>query len=205
MSKLSKEWSALNSVDLTLIMRYTDIMNIVEKADAFAEKAHGDVNQVRKYTGEPYIAHPREVRVILKKYASGHISPEQEAAAICHDVVEDTNMTLNDVRNELGDEVANLVSWLTDVSKPTDGNRRIRKNMDLQHTAGAPPAAKSIKLADLISNSSSIVQHDPNFARVYLREKAALMQVLKQGDPGLYAEAERMLKDGMVKLGLEIK
>jgi len=54
-------------------------------------------------------------------------------------------------------------------------------------------------------DSHFIYQHDPNFARVYLREKAALMQVLRQGDPGLYAEAERMLKDGMIKLGLEIK
>jgi len=175
-------------------MRYTDIMNIVEKADAFAEKAHGDVNQVRKYTGEPYIAHPREVRAILKKYASGHISPEQEAAALCHDVVEDTNMTLNDVRNELGDEVANLVSWLTDVSKPTDGNRRIRKNMDLQHTAGAPPAAKSIKCCDLVSNTLSIVEHDKNFAKVYLKEKKALLTVLGEADKGVLSLAHQVLE-----------
>ena len=56
--------------------------------------------------------------------------------------------------------------------------------------------------ADLISNSISIVQHDPGFARKYLREKAALMQVLKDGDPGLYAEADRVLKAGMAKLGM---
>lgn len=183
-------------------MRYNDIMNIVQKADQFAERAHSDVNQVRKYTGEPYINHPREVRAILKKYASGPISPEQEAAALLHDVVEDTNVTIGEIKEEFGNEVATLVGWLTDVSKPDDGNRRTRKNMDLQHTASAPPAAKSVKLADLCSNSQNIVQHDQNFARVYLREKAALMQVLKQGDAGLYAEAERVLKDGMAKLGL---
>lgn len=183
-------------------MRYNELMNLVQRADAFAEKAHDDVKQVRKYTGEPYINHPREVRAILLKYASGPITQEQEAAALLHDTIEDTNVTAADIEREFGHEVANLVGWLTDISKPEDGNRRTRKSLDLQHTAGAPAAAKSIKLADLISNGISIVQHDQNFARVYLREKSALMQVLKQGDPGLYAEAERVLKDGLSKLGM---
>lgn len=185
-------------------MRYNDLMNLVQRADAFAEKAHDDVKQVRKYTGEPYINHPREVRAILKKYASGAISPEQEAAALLHDTVEDTNVTAADVEQEFGSDVAKLVSWLTDVSQLSDGNRKIRKNIDLQHSAAAPAEAQSIKLADLISNSISIVQHDQNFAKVYLREKAALMQVLKQGDPGLYAEAERVLKAGAEQLGIKI-
>ena len=183
-------------------MRYNEIMNIVQKADEFAERAHADVHQVRKYTGEPYINHPREVAAILKKYASGSISPEQEAAALLHDTVEDTKVTQQDIEREFGHEVASLVSWLTDVSKPEDGNRKVRKNLDLQHTAAAPAAAQTIKLADLISNSISIVQHDPGFGRTYLKEKAALMQVLTKGDPGLYAEAERVLKAGMAKLGV---
>lgn len=184
-------------------MRYNDIMNLVQRADAFAEAAHGAVNQVRKYTGEPYINHPREVRAIMKKYATGPISPEQEAAALLHDVIEDTNVTKQELESEFGSEVATLVSWLTDVSKPEDGNRKIRKNLDLQHTAAAPADSQSIKLSDLISNSISIVQHDPGFARTYLREKAALMQVLTKGDPGLYAEAERVLQAGMAKLGMK--
>ena len=183
-------------------MRYNDIMNLVQRADAFAEAAHGAVNQVRKYTGEPYINHPREVRAIMKKYATGSISPEQEAAALMHDTIEDTNVTYADIEREFGKKVADLVNWLTDVSSLSDGNRKIRKNIDLQHSAAAPAEAQSIKLSDLISNSLSIVQHDPGFARTYLKEKAALMQVLTKGDKGLYAEAERVLKDGMVKLGM---
>lgn len=183
-------------------MRYNELMNIVQKADAFAEKAHADVKQVRKYTGEPYINHPREVLAIMKRYASGSISPAQEAAALLHDTVEDTKVTAQDIEKEFGHEVASLVGWLTDVSKPEDGNRKIRKNLDLQHTAAAPAAAQTVKLADLISNSISIVQHDPGFARKYLLEKAALMKVLTKGDAGLYAEAERVLKAGMAKLGI---
>lgn len=182
-------------------MRYNDLMNLVQKADAFAEKAHDDVKQVRKYTGEPYINHPREVRAIMKKYATGPISDEQQAAALLHDVVEDTNVTAADIEQEFGSKVATLVSWLTDVSKLTDGNRKVRKNIDLQHSAAAPAEAHSIKLADLISNSLSIVQHDPGFAKTYLREKAALLQVLTRGDNGLYAEAERVLQASIDKLG----
>ena len=131
-------------------MRYNDLMNLVQHADAFAEAAHDAVKQVRKYTGEPYINHPREVRAILKKYATGPVSDEQEAAALLHDTVEDTHATSADIEREFGPAVANLVGWLTDVSKPEDGNRRIRKSADLQHTASAPPEAKSIKLADLM-------------------------------------------------------
>ena len=55
-------------------MRYNEIMNIVQQADKFAEDAHAAVNQTRKYTGEPYINHPREVRAILKKYATDSLS-----------------------------------------------------------------------------------------------------------------------------------
>jgi (p)ppGpp synthase/HD superfamily hydrolase len=185
-------------------MRYNEIMNIVQRADEFAERAHAAVNQTRKYTGEPYINHPREVRAIMKKYASGPISQAQEAAALLHDTIEDTNVTHQELLDTFGNEIATLVGWLTDVSKPTDGNRSVRKNLDLQHTAAAPPAAKTVKLSDLISNSISIVQHDPGFAVRYLKEKAALMQVLKEGDPGLYAEAERILKVGMDKLQIKL-
>jgi (p)ppGpp synthase/HD superfamily hydrolase len=165
---------------------------------------------VRASNGLAYIINPEEMQAVSIpiSYVSrtGQLETVTFTCGITTPVSNATpRETIDEIKQEFGNEVANLVGWLTDISKPTDGNRRTRKNMDLQHTASAPPAAKSVKLADLCSNSRNIVQHDPNFARVYLREKAALMQVLKQGDPGLYAEAERILKDGMVKLGLEIK
>ena len=69
--------------------------------------------------------------------------------------------------------MAELVDDLTDVSKPQDGNRATRKELDRQHTAKASPDAKTIKLADLISNSRSIMKDDPNFAKVYMKEKAS--------------------------------
>jgi (p)ppGpp synthase/HD superfamily hydrolase len=113
------------------------------------------------------------------------------AAAYLHDVVEDTPVTIEAVRAAFGPEVGELVDWLTDISRPQDGNRRLRKELDRQHLAKAPPAAKTIKLADLIDNTLTIRQHDPSFWRVYRREKLALLEVLREGDPALWQQAYR--------------
>ena len=106
-------------------------------------------------------------------------------AALLHDVVEDTQVSLSLIEKEFGKCVATLVEGLTDVSKAEDGNRTKRKEIDRQHTARQSAACKTIKLADLISNSRSILQHDKDFARVYLKEKKALLEVLKEGDASM--------------------
>jgi hypothetical protein len=65
----------------------------------------------------------------------------------------------------------------------------VRKEIDRQHSAKAPPAAKIINLADLIDNTLSIRAPDPGFWPVYRREKMALLEVLKEGDPELWRRA----------------
>jgi (p)ppGpp synthase/HD superfamily hydrolase len=169
-------------------------MNIVEKARIFATAAHAAVKQVRKYTGEPYINHPFHVMSIVKTVTH---TPEMLAAALLHDVVEDTGVTIELIEQEFGSEVANLVGWLTDVSRPEDGNRATRKQLDMEHTAQAPAAAQTIKLADLISNTSSIVKYDMNFAETYLKEKAALLKVLTKGEPALISWAQATVVNGL--------
>jgi (p)ppGpp synthase/HD superfamily hydrolase len=171
--------------------------DIVARADAFAARAHSGINHKRKYTGDDYIVHPREVAAIV---ASVPHTPEMLAAALLHDTVEDTGVSIHTIREEFGPVVAKLVADLTDVSTPGGGNRAIRKGIDLAHTAGASPQAKTIKLADLISNTASIVAHDPNFARVYLKEKAAMLEVMSQGDATLLARAKAALAAGLAKL-----
>lgn len=160
------------------------------KAQAFATHHHGAIGQVRKYTGEPYINHPAAVVALLRTVPH---TEEMLAAAWLHDTVEDTAATIEEVRIEFGDEVAELVGWLTDVSTKEDGNRAARKAIDREHTAAAPPAAKTIKLADLIDNSRSILTLDPDFARVYLREKERLLAFLTEGDPTLHAIATHIV------------
>lgn len=165
-------------------------MDIVEKARMFATAAHAAVAQLRKYTYEPYIVHPAEVVSIVKTVDH---TPEMLAAAWLHDIVEDTGVTIDLVRAEFGDEVAELVSWLTDVSTLDDGNRAVRKAIDRAHIAQAPAAAQTVKLADLISNTKSIAQHDPKFAEVYFQEKEMLLAVMDKGDPKLFSQASAQI------------
>jgi (p)ppGpp synthase/HD superfamily hydrolase len=164
---------------------------IERQALAFAAAAHESINQRRKYTGEPYIVHPIAVAEIVRSVPH---TPEMIAAAYLHDVVEDTPVTIAEIRKEFGHQVGDLVDWLTDVSRPGDGNRRVRKQKDLRHSALASPEAKTIKLADLIDNTLSIRKHDPSFWQVYLREKLALLDVLKEGDPSLWRRAREQAR-----------
>ena len=164
---------------------------MIEKAQIFVTAAHAAVGQVRKYTFEPYIVHPTEVAGIVASIEGATV--EMICAAYLHDTVEDTDVSIEVIRTEFGDEVAEIVSWLTDVSKPEDGNRAVRKAIDRAHSAMAPATAQTVKLADLISNSRSIVEHDAHFAKTYLEEKRMLLEVMTKGDPVLMAEARKYI------------
>lgn len=161
-------------------------MELIERARIFATAAHAAVAQLRKYTGEPYIVHPAEVASIVAEVGG---TEAMIAAAWLHDVVEDTGVTNEVIRAEFGAEVAELVGWLTDVSRPEQGNRAIRKAIDRAHTAMAPADAQTVKLADLISNTRSILAQDVAFAKVYLEEKRLLLEVMTKGNATLMAEA----------------
>lgn len=166
-------------------------VDVVRKAQIYAQAAHAAVGQKRKYTGEPYIVHPAEVAQIVASVPGS--TPDMVAAAWLHDVVEDTGCTLTDIHMAFGIDIAALVGWLTDVSKLEDGNRAVRKSRDREHSAAAPAEAQTVKLADLISNSRSIVAHDPAFAVTYLEEKRQLLAVMNKGDPTLMAEASNYI------------
>lgn len=168
-------------------------MDIVEKARIFATAAHAAVNQRRKYTEEPYIVHPEQVASFVANVPGA--TPEMIAAAWLHDVVEDTHITNDLITEVFGDVVGEYVGWVTDVSRPEYGNREVRKKMDRDYIAAAPGAAQTIKLADIISNCSSIMMHDPAFAKVYFEEKRLLLEVLTKGDVGLYNYASNIVLD----------
>lgn len=157
-------------------------MNAVDRARHFATMVHR--GHKRKYTDDPYIIHPEAVSRLV-------VCVEHTEAMLCaawlHDVVEDCAIELSEIRTTFGDEVADLVGWLTDVSKPEDGNRAVRKKLDREHLAQAPAAAQTIKVADLCDNTSSILAHDPKFAVTYLEEARLLLQVLDKADPVLRA------------------
>ena len=124
-------------------------MTLVEKADQLAERAHAD--QTRKGSDEPYITHPRAVAAMLQERG---FSDEVVAAALVHDVVEDTVVSIEDVRRELGSEVTQLVAPVThDDSLPWEEKKR----KYIETVRQASPDAKAIATADKIHNAQSLL------------------------------------------------
>lgn len=178
-------------------------MSIVERAVGFAFCAHRA--QRRKYTNEPYINHCVSVSHIVSQYIFGDAVA---CAAILHDVLEDTPVTYLELEDAFGVEIARLVEEVTDVSRPSDGKRSARKKIDREHLAQSSFEGASVKLADLIDNTSSIVRWDKDFARVYLAEKALLLPVLQHGQSRLWERAYETLQnaqEALVQHSLESK
>lgn len=167
-------------------------MRLAEKALYFAMGAHYAVGQLRKYTNEPYIVHPIEVAEIVASVAP--FDEEMLAAALLHDVVEDTKVHIFQIYTVFGQRVAQMVSELTNHSDPTM-SRKDRKRLDRMRLAQAGYEVQTIKLADLISNTKSIRRHDPDFAKVYLAEKRALLAVMNAGNRALHAWATELSKE----------
>lgn len=165
---------------------------LVHDAYVVADKAHEGA--VRDYTGESYITHPVEVARILSTVPHTNA---MLAAAILHDVLEDTDYTEVQMRERFGSEVTDLVKMVTKVSTKDDGPRWRRVEIDMAHLAQASPAGQSIKLADIICNCRTIADHDPRRALGYLNEKLTALQILTQGHPELWQMALDTVLQGL--------
>jgi (p)ppGpp synthase/HD superfamily hydrolase len=164
---------------------------LINDALMLAIKAHG--TQRRKYTGEPYVIHPIGVSKIVETVKH---TPEMVAAALLHDVVEDTPVTLKEIRDQFGPLVAEYVHYATNVSEKNDGNRTFRKKMDADHFAMGPAESQTIKIADLIHNSDTIIEHDQKFFHsTYKYEKKYMLEVLTKADPILVEQAQTILQN----------
>lgn len=149
-------------------------MNKIEIAQIFAEEAHK--GQERKYTGEPYYNH---VYSVSRRVAKINNDPDLIIAALLHDTVEDTEVTGEEIEELFGTRVAELVYDLTDhftKENYPNFNRKKRKNLEAKRLGTISDDAKMIKLCDLADNTASIVEHDPGFARIYLKEKAEVLK-----------------------------
>lgn len=164
----------------------------------FADSAHRAVGQVRKYTGEPYIVHRLGVAGLVSTALD--CTKEMLAAALLHDVHDDAGIALDEIRARFGANVARYVGQLSNASSPADGNRVIRAEIELRHVARADARVQTIKLADIIHNTSSIVALDAQFAGIYLPEKTRQIEVLTQGDAGLRHMAAETIQRGLARL-----
>ena len=168
---------------------------LVNDALMFAIKAHG--NQRRKYTGEPYITHTVAVAEIVETVDH---TPDMIAAALLHDVVEDCDVTMDELCNKFGPKIGMYVHYCTNVSEKMDGNRTFRKKMDADHFALGPPEAQTIKIADLLSNAESIIKHDQKFFhKAFKHEKQYMLNILTKADANLLYKAQTVLNENWDK------
>lgn len=168
-------------------------MSLAYQAMIYARHIHKD--QVRKYTGNPYADHLAEVVGIAMSvgWHKPEIHPDAFMATCwLHDSVEDQGVQYDDLVRGYGEQVADAVLLLSDLET---GNRASRKRQSCERLATAPGWVQTIKVSDLISNTSSIVKHDPEFALTYLAEKRVLLDAMTKADPRLVKIAREQTKD----------
>lgn len=168
-----------------------------EKLFEFVKKEHRD--QKRKYTNEPYYNRLYQVAELVS-----HLSNDENLLieiALCHDLFEDTKCNYNDLFTALLKsgyssvntlKISSCVRELTDVftSKAFPYlNRKIRKELEGLRLATISVDSQTVKYADLINNTSSIVEHDKDFAKVYFKEKKVVLDNMRRGNFKLYSEA----------------
>lgn len=175
----------------------TSKLPLIVRASEFAWKAHEGV--ARKYNSAPYITHPARVAKATAELPGA--TEEMVAAAWLHDVVEDTPITIETIRQEFGEKVAELVGWLTNEPKVPGENRAARKKKNADRLSKAPKDAQRIKMLDRMDNLGEMdYQGDANFAKVYVAESWDLYNAVAPADPDLAARFEATLK----KVGLVV-
>ncbi|MEH7048628.1 HD domain-containing protein [Bacillus pseudomycoides] len=130
---------------------------VIEDVITYAERAH---HGQERGSGEPFIMHPINVALILSNY---HCDTHTIVAALLHDVVEDTDYSLNNIETYFGKEVAEIVDGLTKIKKSPDIKKEYYEAFNIQKlllAAGTDIRVIIIKLADRLHNMRTL-EHKP--------------------------------------------
>lgn len=161
--------------------------NTIFRAMLYASNTH--LNDVRRYTNEPYFVHLAEVASLAGTVL---INPEHIAVAWLHDTMEMNKLVkTNGLTYIFGWTIAQGVRYLTDDFTITD--RKERKLDTIARLSKAPAWVQTIKIADMISNVSSIIRLDKEFAKVYVPECYRLMFSLREADNRLKDVLEQII------------
>ena len=164
---------------------------LLDHAIVFAVRAHAGTE--RRGKGFPYIVHPMEAVEIVATMTSDQ---ELLAAAALHDTVEDTDVTIEQIRTEFGDRVASFVAAESDEphQRPDSvENWRARKQAAINRIACASRDAKMVALGDKLSNMRAI-------ARDYAQQGDALWDLFHAKDPQDHEWHYRGLADALSDL-----
>lgn len=129
---------------------------LLDRAIKFAVNAHSGTE--RRGKGFPYIVHPMEAMEIVST-----MTPNQEllAAAVLHDTVEDTGVTIDQIREEFGDRIASIVDAESDKGiegRSEEESWHDRKRGAIERLAKAPRDTKIVALGDKLSNMRAIAR-----------------------------------------------
>ena len=179
---------------------------ILEKVYEFAARSHGE--QRRKFVDELYIHHPVRVMELSQEYNK---TIPVAAAALLHAVLEDTEVTADQLRDFLNEVMSlpdarhtmMLVRDLTDIYTK-DGypswNRRRRKKQEAERLSKTHPDSQTIKYADIIDNSNDIAGSGDDFALKFLEECRELLKKIRSGNQELYTRAVSAVDAALRKL-----
>jgi hypothetical protein len=162
--------------DMTPEEVVTDLLGM-NNALAVATAAH----IMQKYAGGPFIEHPKAVVTVLHRY--GITDPDVLCAGYLHDTVEDTVVTVEDIRMLFGDDVADIVWRVTDAPGAT---RAIRKAATYPKIAGRDEAI-IVKMADRIANCIQGGKKGNGGKRaMYQAEHADFVEAMKMSPTSVY-------------------
>ena len=164
---------------------------LLDRAILFAVRAHAGTE--RRGKGFPYIVHPMEAVAIVATMTSDQ---ELLAAAALHDTVEDTDVTVEELRREFGDRIAALVAAESDEMPEgvtEEESWHARKQAAIDRLSHAPRDAKMVALGDKLSNMRAI-------ARDYALQGDAFWKLFHVSDPAEHAWHYRGLADALREL-----
>ena len=167
-------------------------MDLLERAIAFALRAHE--GQIRKKSGIPYILHPMEAATIASTLTDDR---EVLAAVMLHDTVEDTDVTLDEIRREFGERVAQLVEGETENEYPEltrEESWKLRKEESLQRLrADDDDSVKIMWISDKLSNARSLL-------RIYEERGDEMWNLFHQKDKSVQEWYYRSVADALKEL-----
>ena len=164
---------------------------LLDRAIVFAVRAHAGTE--RRGKGFPYIVHPMEAMEIV---ATMTCDQELLAAAALHDTVEDTDVTIEQIRTEFGDRIASLVASESDTvldGLSVEESWHARKQAAIDRLALASRDGKIVALGDKLSNMRAI-------ARDYAQQGDALWDLFHAKDPKDHEWHYRGLADALSEL-----
>jgi (p)ppGpp synthase/HD superfamily hydrolase len=191
-----------------LVRRTAALMRIAHRTRSLEPATSGRYagEQIRKYENIRYETHPIRVALALSQTIHNHTA--NICVALSHDVVEDTELEFHDVEcwytswelyDHYKDEIQEIIHGIpmvTDVSKPSDGKRAIRKEMDRIHASQADAARQTLKYVDIRDNLISMAQYDAQHVKKnWAPEKLLALELMDKGDPIIRALAISELED----------